>query len=47
MTPSLTSLRALEVNDADAADAEVVSHFTRGLLHLAQSVLKVIILFHA
>lgn len=45
MTPSLTSLSALEVDDADAAAAEVVSHFTRGLLHLAQSILKVMILF--
>ncbi|KAL0019773.1 hypothetical protein WJX79_007774 [Trebouxia sp. C0005] len=42
MTPSLTSLSALEADDADAAAAEVVSHFTRRLLHLAQSVLKVV-----
>ncbi|KAL0035553.1 hypothetical protein WJX77_011820 [Trebouxia sp. C0004] len=42
MIPSLHSLSALKVDDADAAAAEVVSHFTRGLLHLAQSVLKVV-----
>lgn len=46
MTPSLTGLTALGVDNADAAAAEVVTHFTRGLLHLAQSVLKVMILFH-
>ncbi len=45
MTPCLTSLSALEVDDADAAAEEVVGHVTRGLLHLAQSVLKVMILF--
>ncbi len=41
MTTSLTSLGGQGVDDAEAAAAEVVSHFTWGLLNLAQTVLKV------
>lgn len=41
MTPPLASLAALGTHDAEAATTEVVSYFSRGLLGITQSNLKV------